>query len=320
MKIEEIIIRIPNFAALIGEEWLSRKRNRAEEFIGDRLPWYEQLDRDIGILTGHLNIGKLVSCYRDSLRNQPQIQKTIFEIHGAALMASVATRIDLHVPLVDGSGRNYDIWAEIGGYPVNAESKTRKDQFPFNLPPEPDSTSESPVYGGFREIMDPHDLADLGIECRKPVDGFCNIATPESTVIRQILLEGLGQLPTDGNNLIIFGHIEGYRHNLEDALYGAKFIEQQAGPETEKVTFSLKRAPTGAYDRGPAGEPFRGLNGVLWVRLMPFAPDGDGLGRAYKLYLNPCSTSLPEAVKESLNAAIDQWTTMREEKSEEGNE
>lgn len=320
MKIKEIITWIPNFAALIGEEWLRRKRDSAEEFISDRLPWYEQLDRDIGILTGHLNIGKLVSCYRDSLRNQPQIQKTIFEIHGAALLASVATKIDLHIPLGDGSGRNYDIGAEIGGYPVNAESKTRKDQFPFNLPPEPDSTSEIPVYGGFREIMDPHNAADLGIECRKPVDGFHYIANPESTVIRQILLDGLGQLPTTGNNFIIFGHIEGDRHNLEDALYGAEFVERQANRETKKVTFSLKRGSTGAFDKGPAGEPFRGVNGVLWVRLMPFAPDGDVLGRAYKLYLNPCSTPLPNEVTESLNMVIDHWTTMEEKKSEENNE
>jgi hypothetical protein len=318
MKIEEIITSMPDFAALIGEEWLSRKRNWAEEFIGERLPWYEQLDRDIGILSKYLDNEKLVSCYRDSLRNQPQIQKTIFEIHGAALMASVAAKIDLHVPLVDGSGRNYDIWAEIGGYPVNAEFKTRKDEFPFNLPREPGPASDIP--GGVRETMDPHDAADLGINLRKPVDGLHHISTPESTRIRQILLDGLGQLPVTGYNFVIFGHIEGDRRNLKDALYGTELIERRVDRENRKVIFRWKRAPTGAFDRGSAGEPFRGINGVLWIRLMPFAPDGDVLGRAYKLYLNPCSTSLPEKVKESLNAAIDQWTTMREEKLEESNE
>ncbi len=267
-----------------------------------------------------MNIGKLVSCYRDSLRNRPQIQKTIFEIHGAAQLASVATKIDLHIPLVDGSGRNYDISAEIGGYPVNAEFKTRKDQFPFNLPREPDPASDIPVYGGVRETMDPHDATDLGIDLSKPVDGLHHIATPESTKIRQILLDGLGQLPVTGYNFVIFGHIEGDRRNLEDALYGTEFMEQQVNRENKKVIFSWKRAPTGAFDRGSAGEPFRGVNGVLWVRLMPFAPDGDVLGRAYKLYLNPCSTSLPNEVTESLNTVIDQWTTMKEEKSEESNE
>ena len=145
-RLEEIINHLPNVSALTGLEWLHRKRDWAEEFIGDRLPWYEQLENDITVLKGHLNIQKLASCYRDGLRNQFQIQKTIFEIHGAALLTSAATQIDLHVPRGDGSGRNFDIWARVGGYPVNGEFKTRKDQFPFNVPPEPDLTSKIPVY------------------------------------------------------------------------------------------------------------------------------------------------------------------------------
>ena len=314
MGIEEILARIPDLAPVIGEEWLYRKRDWAEPFISERLFWYEELDRDIRILSAHLNIEKLVSCYRDSLRNQPQIQKTIFEIHGAALLASVATQIDLHILRGDGSGRNYDVWAMVGGHPINVESKTRKDQFPFNFPAEPDPETKIPVYGGYRATMDPHDAEDLRIKSNL-IDFSNHIATPESTVIRQILFEGLGQLPPTGYNLIIFGHIEGNRRNLKDALYGTEFIERQES--REKVRFSLKRAPTGAFDKGPAGEPFRGLNGVLWVRLMPFAPDGDVLGRAYKLYLNPCSTPLPNEVTKSLNAVIDQWTTLKEKTSKE---
>jgi len=320
MQIGEIITRITNLAAVIGEEWLLRKRAWAEPFISERLFWYEELDRNIRILTVHLNIEKLVSCYRDSLRNQPQIQKTIFEIHGAALLASVATQFDLHVPRGDGSGRNFDVWALIAGHPVNAESKTRKDEFPFNLPPESDTTSDIPVYGGFRETMDPHDAMDLGIKLRKPIDGFHCIATPESTRIRQILLDGLGQLPANGYNFVLFGHIEGDRRNLEDALYGTEFMEQQVTRENKKVTFSWKRAPTGAFDKSPAGELFKGLNGVIWVRLMPFAPDGNVLGRAYKLYLNTCPPSLPNEITESLNVVLDQWTTINEKKSEQSKE
>ena len=299
---------MPSFAAVIGEEWLYRNHDWVEEFMSCRFPWFEQLDKDIGILSGCLNIEKLISCYRGFLRNQSQIQKIIFEIHGAALLASAATQIDLHIPRGDGSGRNFDIWAKIGGFPVNAESKTRKDQFPFNLPS-----------GGFRDMMDPHDAADLGIERRNPVDGFPYITTPESTVIRQILLDGLGQLPATGYNLIIFGHIEGDRRNLEDALYGTEFIEQRIDRENKKVTFSCKWAPTGAFDKGSPGDLFRSANGVLWIRLMPLAPDSDVLGRAYKLYLNPCSTPLPNEVTELLNTVIKQWTTVKEE-SEESNE
>lgn len=320
MIIEELITHLPNFSAVIGERWLCQKCDWGEDFISDCLPWYEQLENDIGILKGHLNIQKIASCYRASLRDQSQTEEAIFEIHGAAFFSSVATEIDLHVPRGDGSGSNFDIWAKVKGYSINAECKTRTDQPLLKFPAEPDPESGLPVYVADRETMDPHDANDLGIELARPVDVLHHIAIPESTVIRQILLEGLGQLPSTGYNLFIFGHRRGDRRNLERALYGTEFAQRQMDPKTKRVTFPLKLAPTGAFDRGPAGEPFKGLNGVLWVRLMPLWLGDNSIGRAYKLYLNPCSTPLPNEVTESLNVVIDHWTTMKEEKSEESNE
>lgn len=306
MKIEEIISRMPKLVAVIGEEWLHRERNWVGSFVIPRILWFKQIEKDLDILNRHLNTNKLVSCYRDSLRNKPQIARTIFEIHGAALLATIATRLDLHVPKGGGTERAFDIWAEIHGFSINAECKTRKDEFPFNLPLQSDNISEIPIYGGSRGTMDPHDASELGIEMKKPINASGHIVTPESTVIRQLLLEALEQLPSIGHNLIMFGHIEGDRYDLENALYGTEVIQQQINQVTKEITFSLRRAPTGAFDRGAAGELFKSLNGLIWVRLWP---DGDALGRAYKFYQNPNSMPLPNEINESLNTVINRWAT-----------
>lgn len=310
MNVERIIDRLPILAAVVGEKWLCQKREWAESFITQRLSWYDRLEIDLHILTSYLDIKRLTSCYRKSLRDPRQIQKIIFEIHGAALLASIATQIFLHVPRKDGSNKNFDVWAEIQGCYISAESKTRKDEFPFKLSPEMDNTSGGiPVYGGTRATMDIHHAVDLGIEVKQPDIGSQYIAMPESTVIQQGLLEGLGQLPSSGYNLIIFGHIEGDRYHLENALFGTDYIEQRINRNTKGVAFAKKRASTGAFNAGPSGEAFKSLNGVIWIRLWR---DGNTLGRAYKLYVNPYSIPLPDDVIEALNAVMKQWATWTE--------
>jgi hypothetical protein len=68
-----------------------------------------------------------------------------------------------------------------------------------------------------------------------------------------------------------------------------------------KVTFTdisnissarISLTPTGAFDAGEAGEPFRSISGVLWFRLYKVG----NLFRSYKLYQNPSATyPIPDA-------------------------
>lgn len=310
IAIEEIMGRLPKLAAVMGEAWLRQRRSWTETFIMPRLPWYEQIERDLTVLEAHVVLQKLIACYRASLRNQPQIQKTIFEIHGAALLANAAARVDLHVPPCPGSESNFDIWTEIRGHFVNADSKTRKDEFPFNLPQDSEDPTGITLYGGSRATLDPHDAVDLGSDFRAQTVDPHHIDTPESTVIRQLLLDGLSQLPDQGCNVIIFGHIEGYRCNLEDALYGTEQVRCRRRLESGKPTVIWTRAPTGAFSPGGSGEPFQRLSGVLRVSLWR---DGNAIGRAYKLYLNPnAHLPLPSEVIETLDAGMKQWATQPE--------
>ncbi len=307
MNIDTIVKQLPQLAAVMDKTWLHRHRHWAEDFIGPRLPWYRQLESDLASLQPKVSRQKLIACYQKSLRNEPEIQKTIYEIHGAAFLAKVATGVRLHVPRKGDTGPNFDIQAEIQGCSVNAECKTRKDEFPFNVPPDSEDPRGVTHHAAVRATMDPHDAAELAMQTGPTAPGLHYIDTPASTVIRQILLEGLGQLPERGCNLVIFGHIEGFRHDLEDALWGTPFVGGRRNPETGKSTFVQDRAPTGAFSPGPAGQPFQSLSGVLWVCLWR----GVGvLGRAYKLYTNPnARVPLPTDVIEAIDALTEQWAT-----------
>lgn len=207
MTVRELKKRLPNVINVLGETWLDKHHGWIRKFINSRIKWYEQTETDLALLRMRIDLGRLISCYRTLLRDRPQIQKGMYEIHGAALLSAIADRVDLHVPRSDSRRRNFDVRVEIEGHTLNADSKTRKDEFPFNFP-ESAGSSKVRTYAGVRATIDPHDAIDLGLGIKHPKN-LNYIETPESTVIRQLLLDGLAQLPQSGCNLIIFGHIEG---------------------------------------------------------------------------------------------------------------
>lgn len=173
-------------------------------------------------------------------------------------------------------------------------------------------------YAGVRETLDPHEAVDLGIKTDPPAEGVQYIDTPESTIIRQGLLAGLEQLPVSGFNLIIFGHIEGNRRNLEDALFGIGILQLIPDPQMKKARPVWARTPTDAFREGPVGEPFAALSGVLWVSLMPH---GDSLGRPYRLYLNRRAlVPLPKDVVSSVEDVMNKSAMPIENKEDIGEE
>src|SRR5262245_25729511 len=98
MKIDKIIRRLPKTSNIMGELWLQRTKTWAEDYIGSRITWYKQLEGDIAILYPRLGLDTLIKCYRSLLRDQKSIWATVYEIHGAALLASISTDFELHVP------------------------------------------------------------------------------------------------------------------------------------------------------------------------------------------------------------------------------
>ncbi len=275
--VNDIIAALATYTSVVGEDWLRANKEWVERFLADRMPWYAQVEEDLGILRQHVDLDRLVTCYRSVLREQRSQQEAFYEIHGAGFLAKLARTVDLHVPRDQSSGRNFDVRAHIGEHVVNAEAKTRRDEFPFNMPVR-EVVDGIPIAGGKRATLDPHDAVELGIRDSRPREPN-EIATPESTVIRQRFLGALGQLPPEGLNIVLFGHLMGDRRDLEEALGGTEIVEVRKHPATRRPEMEWVRLPTGAF-----GDPaFRALSGVLWYRLSRI---GDVLGRAYSLCLN----------------------------------
>lgn len=294
MALDEIIASFPILATVVGAQWL-RTHPEAVEFIEERIPWYQRLENDFGRLqSAGISDAKLIGSYRSSVRIRAETQKTIYEVHAAALLSRAAASIDIHVPRGDGSNRNFDIRVEVEGVTLAVESKTRKDEFPFNMPEDGDG-----IRGGSRSTLDLHDAVELGFPPGGPADSN-HKPTPESTVIKQTLQEALAQLPTGGCNVVVFGQIEGDLHNLVDALFGTEYVEDRLNPQTGEFTTRWVRAPNGAFN-SPGGE-FNSLSGVIWFRLWR---DGDEMKVVYRGFRNPnAQHPLPENVRVRLDELL----------------
>lgn len=299
MLVDEIILAFPLLTSVLGEKWL-RQNLWYEEFISLRLEWYEQLERNLRSLVFRVGLQSLRKCYGSMLRDQKSIWTTLYEINGVSLVGEASTSLEIHVPRGDSSGRNFDAKACINGTELNMECKTRKDDFPFNMPTILVGSERIPIHSGSRSTLDPHDAAELGLGFDYPENDPSFKTTPASTEVRQIMSEGLAQLPASGCNLILFGEL-GFSTNRDEALFGSELFHFQRDVATREYPAYCTRTPTGAFCYGPPGEPFRQLSGLLWFKL--FSAFG------YKLYLNPNAISpLPDEVVTALGDVIRQWT------------
>ncbi|SRR6266487_3069215 len=295
--------KLPLLSAVLG-----RALERAESawllgFVEARIPWYRLLEKDFSaLLRAGVSGVRLRACYRASLLNRPEIQKVMFEVHGASLLAAAASNIDLHVPRGDGTNHNFDVLATIQGTAVGADVKTRKDEFPFNLPEI--AGEEAGIRGGSRATMDRHDAPDLGAANQASESPNHN-PNPESTVIRQILGSALAQLPKHGCNMVLFGQIEGDHENLVDALFGTVYIETGLDTSSGEYFTRVCRMQNGAFTAPHTSESFGALTTVIWFRLWR---DGDCIKGSYRGHTNPnAQVPLPNNVRERLNGIIRAW-------------
>ena len=301
MLVDEIILAFPLLTSVVREKWLHQNL-WYEDFISLRLEWYEQLERNLRSLVPKVGLQSLRKCYGSMLRDQKSIWTTLYEINGVSLMGEASTSLEIHVPRGDLSGRNFDAKACINGTELNMECKTRRDDFPFNMPTILEGPERIPIHSGSRSTLDPHDAAELGLGFDYPENDPSFKTTPASTEVRQIMSEGLAQLPASGCNLILFGEL-GVSTNPDEALFGSELFHLQRDVATREYLAYCTRTPTGAFCYGPSGEPFRQPSGLLWFKLF------GAFGSEYKLYLNPNATSpIPDDVVTALGGIIGQWT------------
>ena len=297
----------PKTSEVFGASWLQNQWPTVEEQLRWYRPWITQAEKDLKLLESLLPPSEIIPTYRSGLRDISQFLQTAYEIHGAALLASIASEIELHVPKGDESNKNFDIRAQIHGVAIQADAKTRDDtsiserfrvQGPYGIA----------YYSRDRPTLDPHDAAAHGIPVQPPTPGRPAQTLPESTTIKNVLLDALSQLPDNGLNVVLFGHRFGDRDDLDRALYGPEVCHLIRNHSTKEVTSEWGRFPNGAFHEGDAGMPFRSLSAVIWMRLMAY--DGH-LYRGYRLYSNNTAQSpLPQRAAEALQRQIDAWMVL----------
>ena len=282
MLTAEAISRFQTLAEVVGVGWMRRNSQWFESLDMPPPVWFEQSNVDLDLLVRRLGLPVLIRCYRAMLRDRKRFLDGLYEVHSAALLSDASADIALHVPRVPGGPINFDVKATIEGHAVNADCKARRDEFPFNVPRTEEEGGLSGFFGT-RATIDPHDARAMGLPPETRLSDATHITTPESTVIRQRLLQALSQLPESGINLVLFGHIRGQRGDLERALYGAPVVDFIRNHDTREVTSEWHLAGTAAFT-GDALGAFGALSAVLWFRLMHLRGP---LQRAYKLYVNP---------------------------------
>ena len=107
-----------------------------------------------------------------------------------------------------------------------------------------------------RAVLDVHDAERLGMPERPTRPDVHYIATPESTTIRRLLAEALRQLPADGINLVLFGHRQGDRHDLERALEGPEVVDFILDKRTKSLLGAETRRVGTAAFVGESAEQF----------------------------------------------------------------
>jgi hypothetical protein len=294
MTVDEIISRFGVFASVVGEKWLRQSAWCDTDYISSRIDHYKRLEMDLKRIDAFVGRQSLTKAYRSLLHDQNSFWNILHEIHGIALVAKGASSLELKIPLGGTGNRDFDARANILGASINIECTTRQDEFPFNFQPTEVGPKKIRVYSGSRATVDPH---DLGIAYESHEQN--HVATPEATVVRQILSEELSQLPKTGINLVILGQRAGNREDLETALFGPVAVDFWSVAETKEVESAVVQLPHGAYDAGANGESFRGLSGVLWFKLFNMT------GPQYALYPNPNATNpLPQEVAARLESVI----------------
>lgn len=301
---QSLVERFPLITHLLGRNWLGNHPDWPSSGKPFQWwsPWLGQLEEDLAILSQKFTFNEVNRQYKTLLRDHSKLMQSVYEIHGAALLCPVSSDLMVHVARHPDSNTNFDYKAKVHGVIVNVETKTRDDNF---LIPRNRIINDDGEYAGYfveRETIDPHDAPALNARAGQKAPGSQYQATPESTVLRQVLLEALSQLPEDGVNIVFLAHLQGERKDLERALFGTEFCRLTRDHSNKTYTPEWRLSPTGAFRPDEKGEPFRRLSAVLWFRLSSL---GGPVARAYNLYPNPYASSLmPASVQDALQRSI----------------
>ena len=209
-----------------------------------------QIEQDLGFLVRRVSEEKVSSAYRhlfqnpDLFRTPRELVPALYEVHAAAMLASVARAVTL-TPRV--GARRADVMCEIGSHRLFVEVTTYVETWP---PPsknihEFEFYERSTVERSFNTIPRSLDLQYLDI--------------PASKEVRDRIKTKAGQLPAAELGLVILGAPYSETRDIEAALFGDGYCDFTPRGDAEWGRYKKRRSrPSYSCDKARTHAP------ILW--------------------------------------------------------
>lgn len=281
---------LPRLAALLPEKVVDRRR---DEFGRTHPALLWQLERDLTLLYRYVDGKDIARAYQDLLRNPGKLDEALYEIRVAAMLASVADRIEL-APAI-GQGK-CDARCRVDGHEIFFEVATVEDIFPFTRE-EWRAGRDAPMRGRVT-VEASFDPTSAGSD--PEVEG-----TPKSKDLRDKIAHEARQLPTNALNVVVVGTPGGRSLHTADALYGDPRTRITAGRVVhERFQNGLFSVPD---DVGGTS----GLSAVVWMKLARHFADVRVHSR---LFVNPlAATPMPPDAEAALRFLFDRRAVLERE-------
>ncbi len=295
--------RFPTLTEILGKQNITEVFHELIQSGKDAGPLFHQAESDLHYLNRRLHVQTLRHAYKHQLQDKSQFIQTVYEIYTAALLACVSDDIKLHVP---GKGRkNCDFFIKVRGCEIYGDVKTRHDQLPFNTSPKRDASGET-LYMASRATVDPH------IAEGTPHRALDNVI-PESTELRQRIVQALEQLPDAHPNLVVLGLVDKFaafettQQILEAVILGDcrdRFFHDRFG----RSQHIAEKLGNGVFDDPVYGDQ---ITSIAWVCLKR---SRQGLIRRSGIFFNSnAKHNLPEDVTKALEQTFDREKILNRE-------
>jgi predicted nucleotidyltransferase len=272
--------RFPRVAGLIGDRNVAGRIQELERFGPELI---QQIDQDLEFLAHHLPEQRVSAAYRGLLRNPDRLRDALYEIHAAAMFATVASEVTL-APRV--GPRKADVMCVIEASRIFVEVTTLVEKWP---PPSRLDRIEWYERASVERSFDP---------TPRP-DDLTYRDTPASKVLRDRIEEEARQLPDGDPGLVVLGAPHAGEADIEAALFG------------DDHYFKPERYPNGLFtvsdDAGGASR----VSAFVWLKLVGA---WSGVRVHARMFVNPLAAHpLPSGVASALRKTFDRRAVLLEE-------
>ncbi|MGH7354558.1 MAG: nucleotidyltransferase domain-containing protein [Candidatus Rokuibacteriota bacterium] len=265
--------KLARLSEILGREQLAEREPEFER-LGETALW--QVEQDLELLARRVPWSEVCRAYRDLLRNAGQFVHAMYEIRVAAMLAPVATELQLHPKVGNGA---CDLRCRLCSYDLFVEVRTREDVFPWDRVE-------------WNEMRRTGEGVDTDVRERA--------TTQTTTDLHDLIAHKDSQLPDGQMGIVVVGSRGGHWIDVEAALFG-----DEVDRASRSGSVWRERQGHGLY--GQRARP----SAVVWLKLRPSFGDVRVHSR---LFLNPLANHpITGEIAETLFGVFDRWRVLTQE-------